>query len=187
MLSLSFFLYICIILHSPSFIVLCYSVNIICGLLIVEGSSSDYLWFSTHPGPWRLLALVCLIWQGAILFDTIRPGTYIPGIWVELCCSFQWYVVGTRAKSVTGACFPCVWQYINTLNLARVPHVVVLFLTMTSTPTKIFKDGKLRPGIYKIQNLQSKGFLDANEYSKEICCHPVKGPTEGLVRRYPYL
>ena len=124
--------------------------------------------------------------RGREILSNTRNGTNL--VWVGLCHSFQWYVVGTCAKSVAGAHFPCVRQYINASNPARVPHVVVLALTMTSTPTKIFKDGKLRPGIYKIQNLYTKGFLDAYEHSKEMCCRPVKDPGEGLVRRYiPYL
>ena len=57
---------------------------------------------------------------------------------------------------------------------------------MTSTSTNdfasIFKDGKLRPGIYKIQNVYSKTYVDIREHAKELCGRPdavLKG--KGLV------
>ena len=75
---------------------------------------------------------------------------------------------------------------------ARVPHVVTLVLpTMTLSSTtdssSILKDGKLKPGIYKIQNLFAGTYLDIHRHSKELCCRPAKDLEDGmgLVSRYP--
>ena len=75
---------------------------------------------------------------------------------------------------------------------ARVPHVVALVLpTMTLKSTtdssSIFKDGKLKPGIYKIQNLFAETYLDIHPHSKELCCRPAKDLEDGrgLVSQYP--
>ena len=65
----------------------------------------------------------------------------------------------------------------------RVLHVVVLSLTMTldspSDSVSIFENGKLKPGIYKIQNLYSQTYLDIHEYSRELCCRPAQNLEEG--------
>ncbi|KAF9781762.1 hypothetical protein BJ322DRAFT_243167 [Thelephora terrestris] len=37
----------------------------------------------------------------------------------------------------------------------------------------IFKAGKLRPGIYKIQNIVSQTYVDMRESPKELCCRPA--------------
>ena len=79
--------------------------------------------------------------------------------------------------------------------LARVLHVVELALpttvTMNSTSdsSSIFKDGKLKPGIYKIQNIQSDTYLDIEVHLRELCCRPAKdlGEGRGFVSRYPSL
>ena len=48
----------------------------------------------------------------------------------------------------------------------------------------IFENGKLKPGIYKIQNLRSETYLDIYRHSKELCCRPARdlGDGGGLVR-----
>ena len=50
----------------------------------------------------------------------------------------------------------------------------------------IFKDGKLKPGIYKFQNLHNGAYLDIHEDSREVYCHPLEELKEGkgLVRRH---
>ena len=50
--------------------------------------------------------------------------------------------------------------------------------------TTIFQDGKLKPGIYKIQNLYTENYLDIHLHSMELCCRPAKdlGNGRGLVR-----
>ena len=50
----------------------------------------------------------------------------------------------------------------------------------------IFKDGKLKPGIYKFQNLYNDAYLDIHENSREMYCRPPEELKEGrgLVRRH---
>ena len=52
--------------------------------------------------------------------------------------------------------------------------------------TSIFERGKVKPGIYKIQNLQTEGYLDIHLHSMEMCCRPANdlGVGRGLVRGY---
>ena len=53
--------------------------------------------------------------------------------------------------------------------------------------TSIFENGKLRPGIYKIQSICTDTYLDIEVHSRGVCCRPAKdlGEGRGLVRRYP--
>ena len=55
-----------------------------------------------------------------------------------------------------------------------------------SDSLSVFKDGKPKPGIYKIQNLYSQTYLDIHEHSKELCCRPAQNLEEGkgLVRPF---
>ena len=48
-------------------------------------------------------------------------------------------------------------------------------MTLTSIGgyTSIFKDGKLKPGLYKIQNIVSQTYLDMQEHNRELCCRPA--------------
>ena len=57
-------------------------------------------------------------------------------------------------------------------------------MTSPSLGYTIFEDGKLKPGLYKIQNLISKTYLDIHEHSMEVCCRPVSALEEndGIVR-----
>ena len=86
------------------------------------------------------------------------------------------------------------------VTLPRVPHVVFLaFPTMTfdstSSTVSILEDGRLKPGVYKIQNIHSEKYLDIHEHSNAMCCRPATDLRErkGLVRlspsaaRMPYL
>ena len=59
----------------------------------------------------------------------------------------------------------------------------------SSSDSSIFEDGKLKPGIYKIQNIYSKKYLDIEVHSREVRCCYAKDleEGEGLVRRYPLL
>ena len=55
----------------------------------------------------------------------------------------------------------------------------------SNEPSSIFEDGKLKPGIYKIQNLYSQTYLDIHEHSKATCGRPAENLEEGrgLVRQ----
>ena len=57
----------------------------------------------------------------------------------------------------------------------------------TSDSSSIFKGGKLKPGIYKIQNIYNERLLEVQGHSREIYCRQVQdiGEGKGLVRRYP--
>ena len=57
---------------------------------------------------------------------------------------------------------------------------------MNSNPSPIFEDGKLKPGIYKIQNIFAENYVDIELHSREMCCRPAKNLAEGrgLVSRY---
>ena len=63
--------------------------------------------------------------------------------------------------------------------------------TMTSTSAdnslSIFKDGRLKPGSYKIQNIFAETYLDFEVHSRELCCRRATdlGEGNGIVRRYP--
>ena len=48
-------------------------------------------------------------------------------------------------------------------------------MTSTSTNgyTSIFKDGKLKPGIYKLQNIVSQTCVDIQEHTRRLYCRPV--------------
>jgi hypothetical protein len=43
----------------------------------------------------------------------------------------------------------------------------------------IFKGGKLKPGIYKIQNLYAQTYVDINEHSRDVCCRSATALEEG--------
>jgi len=49
----------------------------------------------------------------------------------------------------------------------------------TSDSASIFKDGKLKSGIYKIQNIYAETFLDIEVHSREVCCRPANNLGEG--------
>ena len=59
--------------------------------------------------------------------------------------------------------------------------------TLPSGPPSIFKDGKLKNGIFKIQNLLTGGYVDVEAHSMGVCCRPAKNLEEGrgLVRWHP--
>jgi hypothetical protein len=65
-------------------------------------------------------------------------------------------------------------------SLAHVPLVVILALPMMT----IFEDGKLKSGIYKIQNIHTETYLDIELHSRNVCCRPTEnlGEGRGLVR-----
>ena len=50
-------------------------------------------------------------------------------------------------------------------------RLIALAMTLSSTsdPSSIFEDGKLKPGIYKIQNLHTQQYADINEGSRKTC------------------
>jgi len=61
--------------------------------------------------------------------------------------------------------------------------------TSTAASLSILEDGELKPGIYKIQNISSKTFLDYEVHTRELCCRLVNELEEdkGLVSWAPFL
>jgi hypothetical protein len=59
-------------------------------------------------------------------------------------------------------------------------------LSSTNDSSSIFKDGKLEPGFYKIQNIYAETYLDIELHSKNMCCRPAKDLEggRGLVCRH---
>ena len=46
--------------------------------------------------------------------------------------------------------------------------------TSTSDSVSTFKDGKLKRGIYKIQNIAvSQSYLEVRDHSQQLCCRPA--------------
>ena len=45
--------------------------------------------------------------------------------------------------------------------------------------SSVFGDGRVKPGIYKIQNIETDAFLDIEVYSREVCCRPAGDLGEG--------
>ena len=50
--------------------------------------------------------------------------------------------------------------------------------------TSILQDGKLKPGIYKIQYLGSNSYVDTDLHSKQVCTRPTLSEGRGLVCLY---
>jgi len=52
-------------------------------------------------------------------------------------------------------------------------------LRSTKGSTSIFEGGKLKTGIYKIQNIESGTYLDIEVHTRDACCRPAKDLEEG--------
>jgi len=52
-------------------------------------------------------------------------------------------------------------------------------LHSTSDSSSILEGGKLKPGIYKIQNIQCETYLDIEVHTREVCCRAAKSLGEG--------
>ena len=46
-------------------------------------------------------------------------------------------------------------------------------LTSTTNSDSVLEDGKLKPGIYKIQNIVGQTYVDIRDHSRELCCRPA--------------
>jgi len=54
-----------------------------------------------------------------------------------------------------------------------------MVLTSTDNSVSIFKDGKLKPGIYKIQNIVGQTYLEVRNHSKQLCCRSATALKDG--------
>jgi len=52
-------------------------------------------------------------------------------------------------------------------------------LSSTFSSPSIFQNGKLKPGVYKFQNLLTETYLDIHLHSTELCCRPAKDLAAG--------
>ena len=52
-------------------------------------------------------------------------------------------------------------------------------LASTSETPSIFKDGKPKPAVYKIQNFFYDYYLDFDQLSKEVCCRTPEDLEDG--------
>ena len=69
-------------------------------------------------------------------------------------------------------------------------HTIIMVLTTKNDSTSIFKDGKLKSGTYKIQNIVGQTYVDIREHNKELCCRPatiLELEGKGLVSSLPHL
>jgi len=62
-------------------------------------------------------------------------------------------------------------------------------MTPQSTSDSILEKGKLKSGIYRIQNVQLETFIDIEVHTREVCCRAFKslGAGRGLVCRYRFI
>jgi hypothetical protein len=51
----------------------------------------------------------------------------------------------------------------------------------------LFEDEKLKPGVYKIQNIFIESYVDIHLGSMEVCCRPAKDLEKGRGLVRPYL
>jgi hypothetical protein len=101
-------------------------------------------------------------------------------LWRPLCCTPATKGIAGRilvhnTSVVTCSCSPRCHTSSATMTL-----------TSTSGSSSVFEDGKLKPGIYKIQNIHTDTYLDIEVSTREVCCRPAKdlGKGRGLVRWY---
>ena len=61
-------------------------------------------------------------------------------------------------------------------------------LNLKTESISIFQDGKLKPGIYKIQNIVGQTYVDTREHTRELCGRPAAAlEGKGLVGFCPRL
>jgi hypothetical protein len=89
-------------------------------------------------------------------------------------------------ESVACACQCRVYNNATTRSCPPRSYSLLIMATPTTgDASSIFRDGKvLKPGIYKVQHLYFKNYMDIDEHSRDVCCRPAtdleKG--RGLVR-----
>ena len=91
--------------------------------------------------------------------------------------------VSYRAQTCVRHAF---WSRLSPTFHCSSSHTMVL--TSTDDSVSILKDGKLKPGVYKIQNIVGQTYVDIREHSRELCGRPatvLEG--KGLVGSCPYL
>ena len=105
------------------------------------------------------------------ILETLESATYI--------------MIFVRAgKTVAGA--PIVVVARTPRSYSSWSHTMTL--ASTSSHASVFKDGRLKPGVYKIQNVVGQTYVDLREYTRELCCRPATAlEGGGLVGSCPRL
>ena len=63
-----------------------------------------------------------------------------------------------------------------------------MILTSKSESDSVFRDGRIKPGIYKIQNVVGQTYVDIRDHNRELCGRPVTTlEGKGLVGSCPHL
>ena len=99
------------------------------------------------------------------------------------------YIIHPLGESVADACRRRVYN--NTATRSCPPRCRACLTMSADSPNdsfSIFNNGKLKPGVYKIQNLYSQTYVDIHEHSRDLCCRPATtlGEGRGLVRPFQY-
>lgn len=77
------------------------------------------------------------------------------------------------------------WRYLFFSSPRTISFPTAMHTSPASDPMSIFVDGKLKSGVYKVQNLASQTYLEVLDHSKELCCRiaAVLTPKDALVIR----
>ena len=67
--------------------------------------------------------------------------------------------------------YMCSANTIVSLRATTTPATAMAYNPPNSS-SSIFHDGNLRPGIYKIQNIVSKTYVDIKDHIRELCGRP---------------
>jgi hypothetical protein len=73
-------------------------------------------------------------------------------------------------------------QWMEDLGRRRSPMVIATDIPVgdtTKMTSSILINGKLKPGIYQIQNLAGQTFVETQESSRTLCCRPANALSAG--------
>src|SRR6266478_3214681 len=84
---------------------------------------------------------------------------------------YSWGKAENRSYTRYGRRMPVHGSYSSRSPLLNFGYPLTMPLnSATDDSSSIFRNGKLKPGVYKIQNLYSQAYLDIHEHSRETCC-----------------
>ena len=75
-------------------------------------------------------------------------------------------------------------RFMEALTLYAVSSLVSVQTPVPARMSSILTDGKLKPGVYRIQNLAGQTFVEMQEGPRQLCCRPEAALSgrDGLVR-----
>ena len=76
-----------------------------------------------------------------------------------------------------------IWQSIDIIVTLRATTPTTT-MGLFSFGSSVFQDGQIKPGIYKIRNVESKTYVDIKDHVRELCGRPSTALEDerGLVR-----